>query len=271
MFEKFFATKTSRDVVGTMSYFALDLATYTDATLGWNLDGFDTLRSLFEQYMPGWASTGRSYATRVRSNEVSALIHMVDTPELFGGELRILAGVDLRDGKIVRWIDYWDGSAFDAELYQQLRTPDAQFPRDLKDSAVPTQAAPELIAIAAALHEAFANADAAAAAALLHADVVVSDMPLRTQIVGAIEAERYLGRVLGEVPYGRSSSLRHIVGGARGGAFEWSAGPQHDQLFGMTAVEHDAGGLITELTTVYDSRQVSAALRATLAGASLAP
>ena len=36
---------------------------------------------------------------------------MVDTPELFGGELRILAAVDFRDGKIVRWVDYWDAAA----------------------------------------------------------------------------------------------------------------------------------------------------------------
>jgi hypothetical protein len=31
---------------------------------------------------------------------------MVDTPELFGGELRILAAVDFADGKIIRWVDY---------------------------------------------------------------------------------------------------------------------------------------------------------------------
>jgi hypothetical protein len=269
--ERFFQTKTSRDVDGTMSYFAPDLATYTDATLGWNLDGFDALRSVFEQYMPGWVPPARSYATRIRSNEISALIHMVDTPELFGGELRILAAVDVRDGKIVRWVDYWDGSAFDADLYQQLRTPDDQFPRDLKDTVIPTQAASELVTVTAALHDACTNADSSAAAALLHTDVVVRDMSLRTQIIGRIESERYLDRVLGDVPYGQSSSLRHVVGAALGGGFEWTAGPQHNQLPGITAIELNTEGLITELTSVYDSRQLSPALRSMLAGASLAP
>jgi hypothetical protein len=84
--ERFFKTKTSRDVDGTMSYFAPDLATYTDATLGWDFDSFQALRNVFEQYMPGWAPPARSYATGILSNDVSALVHMVDTPELFGGE-----------------------------------------------------------------------------------------------------------------------------------------------------------------------------------------
>ena len=270
-FESFFETKTSRDVDGTMSYFASDLATYTDATLGWNLDDFASLRNIFEQYMPGWVPPARSYATRIRSNDVSALIHMVDTPELFGGELRILAAVDFRDGKIVRWIDYWDGAAFDATLYDQLRTPEAHFPRDLKDAVVPTQAASELVDAATALHEAFTHADASAAAALLHTDVVVNDMSLRSRIIGRIETERYLDRTLVDVPYGRSSALRHIAGGATGGGFEWTAGPQHHQLVGITALELDAEGLITELTSVYDARQLTQPLRTALVAAAVAP
>ena len=151
--ERFFEIKTSCDVDGTMSYFAPDLATYTDATLGWNLDSFQALRDVFTQYMPGWGPPARSYATRILSNEVSALVHMVDSPELFGGELRILAAVDWRDGKIIRWVDYWDAAAFPDELYSQFRTPDAEFPRDLKDAEIPTQAAPEIVAAATAIQK----------------------------------------------------------------------------------------------------------------------
>src|SRR5205814_15676 len=84
------------------------------------------------------------YTTGVLSNETSALVHMVDTPELFGGELRILAAVDFADGKIVRWVDYRDASSFDGDLYAQFRTPADVFPADLRDSQVLTQAAPEL-------------------------------------------------------------------------------------------------------------------------------
>jgi hypothetical protein len=86
--------------------------------------------------MPKWAPPARSYASRILAGEQSALVHMVDTPELFGGELRILAAIDFADGKIVRWVDYWDSSAFDTALYNQFRTPADSFPRDLKDAEV---------------------------------------------------------------------------------------------------------------------------------------
>ncbi|HLM88327.1 MAG TPA: hypothetical protein VK284_04740 [Streptosporangiaceae bacterium] len=110
------------DVEGTMSYFAPHLVTYTDATLAWDFDSFQALRNVFEQYMPGWKPPARSYTTAILSNDVSALVRMVDTPELFGGELRILAAVDFRDGKIVRWVDYWDAVPYDEQLYAQFRT-----------------------------------------------------------------------------------------------------------------------------------------------------
>ena len=269
-FEAFFDTKTACDVEGTMSYFSPSLVSYIDATLGWDLDSYDALKAVFSQYMPSWSPPARSYTTGVFSNESSALVHMVDTPELFGGELRILAAVDFVDGKIVRWVDYWDASSFDPALYAQLRTGADSFPRDLKDCLVPTQAAPELIAAATALHGAFTTADAAVAADVMHTDVVFEDRSLRIQVLGRIETADYLNRVLAEVPYGRSSRLRHVVGGSRGGGFEWTAGPDAGELVGITAVEIDAHGFVTRITSVYDSRQLAANTKAALVAASIA-
>lgn len=256
--EAYFAIKTACDVDGTMAYFSPELATYTDATLGWNLDSWDALQSIFAQYMPGWGPPGRSYATRILANDTSALVHMVDTPELFGGELRILAAVDFADGRIVRWLDYWDSSAFDDDLYDQLRTPTESFPTDLKDGIVATRAAPELVEAATALHAALAAADGPGARALLHPDVVFEDMALRAQVVGRIETVAYLGRVLGRVPYGRGSTLRHVVGGAEGGGFEWTS---VGGLTGITAIEREPGGLVTRITSVYDSCQLDPGLK----------
>ena len=95
-------------------------------------------------------------------------------------------------------------------------------------------------------------------------------MALRTQVIGRIEATSYLGRVLGEVPYGRSSDLRHVVGGSRGGGFEWTAGPDAHGLVGNTALELDPDGLITRITSVYDSRQLDPARKGALVGACFA-
>jgi ketosteroid isomerase-like protein len=265
---KFFETKTACDVEGTMAYFAPDMAAYIDATLGWDFDSHAALKSVFEQYMPGWAPLARSYASKILAGEDSALVHMVDTPELFGGELRILAAVDFADGKIVRWVDYWDSSAYDTGLYNQVRTPAGSFPADLKDTQVATQAAAELVTAATALHQALAKGDASAAAAALHTDVVLADMAMRTQVIGRIETTRYLERVLWQVPYGHASTLRHVVGGQGGGGFEWTASPDAGGLAGITALELDADGLITTITSVYDSRQIDPEVKRVLLAAS---
>jgi ketosteroid isomerase-like protein len=265
---KFFETKTACDVEGTMAYFAPDMAAYIDATLGWDFGSYAALKAVFEQYMPAWAPPARSYASKILAGEDSALVHMVDTPELFGGELRILAAVDFAGGKIVRWVDYWDSSAYDTGLYHQFRTPAGSFPADLKDAQVPTRAAAGLVKAATALHQALTTADASAAAAVLHTDVVLADMALRTQVIGRIETTRYLERVLDRVPYGRASTLRHVVGGGDGGGFEWTAGPQAGRLAGITALELDTDGLITAITSVYDSRQIDPAGKRSLLDAS---
>jgi hypothetical protein len=68
----------------------------------------------------------------------------------------------------------------------------------------------------------------------------LANVALRAQLIGRIETGRYLGRVLADVPYGQSSSLRHVVGGTAGGGFEWTAGPDHGGLAGITALELDA-------------------------------
>jgi hypothetical protein len=266
--DRFFETKTACDLEGTMSYFAPDMASYIDATLGWDFDSYEALQDVFTQYMPNWAPPARSYATKILSGEASALVHMVDTPELFGGELRILAAIDFADGRIVRWVDYWDSTSFDPGLYAQFRTPADSFPTDLKDGQVPTRAPGELLHAATALHQALGAADASAAHDLLHTDVVLEDMALRTQVIGRIETVAYLDRVLDQVPYGRSSALRHVVGGAGGGGFEWTAA---DGLVGITAQELDVDGLITRITSVYDSRQLEPARKAALIAASFAP
>ena len=252
--ENFFTTKTACDVEGTMAYFSPDMVAYIDATLGWDFDSFDALKAVFEQYMPTWAPPARSYATKILAGDDSALIHMVDTPELFGGELRILAAVDFSDGKIVRWVDYWDSSTYDTDLYHRFRTPEDRFPTDLKDTQVDTPVVPALREAGARVHQALSAGDPTAAATSLHPDVVLVDRAQRTQILGRIEVSRYLQRAVDAAPYGHGSMLRHVVGGRNGGAFEWTAAPEAGGLAGITALELDDDGLITSVISTYDSR-----------------
>ncbi|HET7051822.1 MAG TPA: nuclear transport factor 2 family protein [Solirubrobacteraceae bacterium] len=228
--ETFFETKTTSDVAGTMAFFSPDLVSYIDPTLGWEFNGYDALKAVFEQYMPNWSPPARSYATGVLANETRGLLRTTATPELFGGEQRILAAVGFAEGKIVRWIDYRDSSSFDDALYASLRTPGDSFLTDLTDGPVATQVPPELVAVATALQGTFGAADATAGGELMHTDVLLEDMSLRTQVIGRIEATAYLGRILDAVPYDRSSRLRHVGGGGNGGGFEWTAGPGANSL-----------------------------------------
>jgi hypothetical protein len=264
-FTSFFTAKSRHGVAATMSHFSPQVVTYTDATLGWALGGHDAIRGIFAEYMPKWPPSGLSYPTRILGDADSALVAFTDTPELFGGELRILGAVDLAGGKVVRWVDYWDASGFDAKLYAAMRTPPESFPTDFREGAVRRRGAARIDDVATRLQRALAAGDAAAAAALFSSDGVYEDLALRAQLLGRAAIERYLARVLPQAPFGRGAALRHVVGGDLGGGFEWVAPQSAGVDAGITALELDGEGRISRLTTVYDGRQLAPEARRALA------
>ena len=229
-----------------------------DATLGWPCYTYDALKDAFVRYMPKWPPSGLSYPTLIWGDEHTALVAFTDTPELFGGEIRILAAIDIQDGKVIRWIDYWDGRHFGAELAAKLRTPVDKFPTDFKESTAPDNAAPTIRAVAGNLQAAFAGYNPTRAAALFSSDAVYEDMTLRAQVLGRLAIERYLGRALAKLPAGGGSSLLHVVGGDMGGGYEWQAAPAYRASVrrGVSAVTLDQDGKITRLTTVWDGAMV---------------
>jgi hypothetical protein len=258
LFEAFFAAKSEHDVSETMRFFSPAMFTYTDATLGWPMNSFAALQALFQNYMPKWPPAALSYPVRILGGPQSALIDVIDTKELFGSELHVLAAVDLKDGKIVRWVDYWDGDAFNATAYQQMRTRQEKFPTDFQEQQVGEDSSNRMRSIAFRLQSALAKGDADAAAALFSsAEAVYEDRVLHCEVLGQAAIGRYLGRVLPRVPFGTGAMLRHVVGGDRGGGFEWIAAAASKQLPGVMALELDGEGKITRLTVVYDGRQLS--------------
>ncbi len=252
----FFAAKSKHDVSKTMSFFAPDMLTYTDSTVGWPLDGFGPLKGVFEKYMPQWPASGLSYPVRIVGGQKSAFIEFINTKELFGDELRVFAVVDLKDDKIVRWVDYWDGNAFNPDGYQQMRTPAEQFPTTYKERDVRDNASGRIRDVATKLQAALSTGNAKEAAALFSYEAIFEDRTLRSEIVGQAAIERYLSRSVASLPYGASSSLRHVVGGDLGGGFEWIAGSVFPQVKGVTSLELNAAGKITRATSVYDGRQI---------------
>ena len=142
------------------------------------------MTDIFELYMPKWPPTGLSYPTRISGDIHSALIAFTDTPELFGGEIRILAAVDFKDGKAVRWIDYWDGRSFGAETAAKMRTPPDKFPTNFDYDVASEGASTKIKDMSQKLASAFASGDAIAAAALFTNDAVYLDRALRVRILG---------------------------------------------------------------------------------------
>lgn len=193
---RMFADKSSRSVDRTMAHFAPE-AVYADATVGWYLPSADALRAIFEQYMPTWPASARSYTTRIIGDENGAIVEFTDTPELFGRETRALAAIDFRDGKVIRQVDYWDGRHFGIEAVAGVRVPSTEFPQTFGEDVVASQSSPEVGEVAARLNAGLGSGDVAG---LFTEDAVFEDLALRTRIVGRQAIEAYVGRASAALP-----------------------------------------------------------------------
>lgn len=263
-FANFFAAKNARDLDRTMSFFSPDLLTYTDATLGWNLAGFAALRALYAQYMPAWGPTARSEPTDIFGHGSRVALTFTDSPELFGAELRILGVVDLAGGKIVRWVDYWNGRTVSPALYQQLQAA-APAPPSWPDGGEGLNPEP----VDYRLSEAFRRGDVGEIEAALAPGAVFEDLPLQLTITGRAAITRFLAVALPLLPYGQGVGWATPLPAASGAA-EWTPlAPTWPAMRGLTTVGRNARGETERLVSMYDARlipdeQLIALLRATL-------
>ena len=248
-FKAFFNAKSSANVQGTMKFFS-SKSQYHDAILGWPLTSYDAIKAMFQEYMPKWGN-GRSYPTKIVGDEHSAMVFFTDTPELFGAEIRIMGSVTFSDdGKITRWVDYWDGNPWPKELLEKNQVPPDQYPTDLGES-IKQNASKKIENISKQLNAALSQNNAEAAASLFAYDGVVEDMTLRTQIKGSAAIKRFFQRATASLPYGANAKIRYVVGGDQGGGYEWgnanSSVPR-----GSTAIELNKEGKITAMTVLWD-------------------
>jgi hypothetical protein len=253
----YLARKSEADPDGTMTFFSHSPVTYVDAVLGWSWYDWDSLRTALGQFMPNWPKDGRSYPTRILGDSSSAIVFFTDTEGLFGpSEIRAVGVVDFRHRKITRQIDYWDGRHFGVSDAAKLRVSPDRFPADFGESTVGENAAPTMKNISFKLAHALREGDGASAAALFAPGAVFEDIPAHVQITGPRSIGSYLTGAATLLPYaGRGTAVRHIVGSAVGGGYEWtaSAGPVPR---GVTALDLDDWGRISRLTAMWDGSQV---------------
>ena len=255
-FKSYFTAKSEHKPVPTTDHFSDAHLTYIDAALGWPFYSKKGMTDLFENYMPKWPAAGLSYPTRISGDTHSTLVAFTDTPELFGGEIRILAAIDFKDGKIVRWIDYWDGRSFGAEAAAKMRTPPDKFPANFDYDVASDGASAKIKDAAQKLSAAFAAGDAKAADALFSNDAIYADRALRTVILGKQAIGKYLTRVLATVPYGKGAKLVHIVGSDQGGGYEW-VNADGSVKRGIIAIDLNSTGQIERLNTTWDNGVMS--------------
>lgn len=254
LFDEYFTAKSAHDLPAWMAMFEAGGVCYCDATLGWVFPDFDALRGVLEQNVPHWAD-GISYATRILGDETSAVIFVTDTPQLFGSEIRSISTADMVDGKIVRFVDYWDARHFGAAAASSMRTPDEHFPVELGEKDIAERAATALQDTSRALAAALANGAPDEASRLFTDDAVLEDMTLHTQVLGRLAVRRYLDRAGQMLPWSGQTDVVHVVGSAAGGGYEWRA-PSRTVTAGIVALELDPAGLIGRLTTVWDGSRV---------------
>lgn len=255
-FKSYFTAKSQHKPAATTDHFSETHLTYIDAALGWPFYNKKAMTDVFETYMPKWPPSGLSYPTGITGDTHSALVAFTDTPELFGGEIRILAAIDFKDGKVVRWIDYWDGRSFGAETAAKMRTPPDKFPTNFDYDAASEGASTKIKDVSQKLAAAFADVDANGAGALFTNDAIYTDRALRTVILGKQAIGKYLARVLATVPYGKGAKLRHVVGSDQGGGYEWTNDAASVKR-GVVAIDLDDTGRIERLSTTWDNGVMS--------------
>jgi hypothetical protein len=258
LIDEYLAAKSAHSPDRTMSFFDRGNTTYVDATLGWKFPTWGSLKALFSKYMPQWPAGARSYQTEVLGDAQGAVVFFTNTPQEFGHEIRGIAVVDIRNGKFVRWVDYWDGRHFGVSATKSLRTPPSQFPADFGESRVGGSASPTMTRIAGELSTDFAQVNSEQAARLFAPDAVLEDLTLHTVVVGRQSIAAYLARALPSLPYGRGAQVRHVVGGAAGGGYEWMH-PGASVPRGVNAIELNSQGQIVQLTAIWDGSLVTSA------------
>ncbi|MDT3439300.1 hypothetical protein [Pseudofrankia sp. BMG5.37] len=254
---RYLTSKSAQDLDGWMSFFSRDLITYIDAVVGAGFYNWDSLRASLSQFMSNWPSDGKSYPTRILGDATSAVVFFTDTAGLFGpSEIRAVGIINFRDHKITRQIDYWDGRHFGIANEAALAAYSTGSPTDFGESTVGETAAPAMRDVASKLAQALRNGDGASAAELFAPGAIFEDMPAHLHIVGPRSIGTYLTKAISLLPYaGGGTAVRHVVGSAVGGGYEWTASNSAVPR-GVVALELDGWGRITRLTAMWDGSLV---------------
>ncbi|KAJ4160095.1 hypothetical protein NW754_003219 [Fusarium falciforme] len=194
----YFQAKSRHDADEWIKDFDTSKVTYIETVLGLHLNSAN-FEATTKAIMATWGADARSYPLRIIGDTHSAVMFFVDTPAMFGSELRGIAALDMENGKVVRQVDYWDGRR---SPLAETRVPESQYPASFGESAVQRARNPVLQGIVNELHAGLSTGNGSVTAALFDVDAVWEDRTTRTLLDGRLAIERYLARASSSLPYG---------------------------------------------------------------------
>ncbi|KAF5679998.1 hypothetical protein FHETE_540 [Fusarium heterosporum] len=250
---QYFLTKSLHNADEWIKVFDTSQIFYVDTVLGLHLDS-ESFEATTRAIVASWGVNAKSYPLRIIGDMDSAVVCFEDTPTMFGSELRGIAALNMEDGKVVRQVDYWDGRR---TPLAETRTTDSRYLTDLGESAINRAPNSTLQGIVDGLNKALSTGNSSAAAALFDVDAVWEDRTTRTLIDGRSTIGRYLARASSSLPYGADVTVRHVVGSAQGGGYEWTGRPDAAGRHGMTALKLNDKRLITWMSSWWDASYAS--------------
>ncbi len=146
------------------------------------------------------------------------------------------------------------GACLDADLYKALKSPRPGQPQASRSGT--SCVARRVSEVAARLVDLLSRGEALAAGRLFTVDGCFEEHGIGAKLCGRAAISRYLSRVVGALPLGRRASLGHIVGGERGGGFEWLGSPESPVATGAAALRLNRDGLISHVSVTYDTRDL---------------
>ena len=185
------------------------------------------------------------------------MVAFTDTPELFGGEIRILAAIDFKDGKVVRWIDYWDGRSFGAEAAAKIRTPPDKFPTNFDYDVASDGASAKIKDVVAEARRRLRRGRRGGSRRAVQLRRRLSRPRVaRAHSRQSTRSGNIWRACWPTVPYGKGSKLMHVVGSDQGGGYEWTNADSSVKR-GIVAIDLNSAGQIERLDTTWDNGVMS--------------
>jgi ketosteroid isomerase-like protein len=254
---RYFAAKAGHDL-DTLTGLFHPVIDYEDAVLCRRTSGAQRMRATYQSIFERAAASAGSSLAWSAGDERGGAVQFSNDAGLFGAPMRVAAVIELDGGRVVRQRDYWDGRAIPAGTLTGLRT---QYPCHLPPADLPVgQRRPRDPVLGAAAERFRSALDAAKGLdRCLAEDAVLADLACGLEITGRSAITQFLADWPDRLPYGPGARETNVVGGARGGGWEWAAAAEFRESVGagLTAVRLTDDGLIAALVFAWDASRLT--------------